>query len=249
MGKISSLIRTAVGKKRFCSAVILAAGAGSRYSADRAKQFEIIDGKPVLLRSAEAFEESELIDEIVVVCPAGETEKCRSMLSAGRVTKLTKIVVGGETRGRSAKNGFDGVNPACEFVAIHDAARCLVTPRMIEAAFESAFVTGGAACAAKCTDTLKKTDRADNVLETVDRENMWLVQTPQVFNANMYRAALYYAEKDGVDATDDCALCERIGFKIKMVNVGKTNMKITYPEDIVIAEAILKSRRAAEVEK
>ena len=97
-----------------------------------------------------------------------------------------------------------------------------------------------------CTDTLKKTDVSNTVLETVDRQNMWLVQTPQIFDANMYRAAVYYAEKDNVTATDDCALCERLGFKIKMVDVGRTNMKITYPEDVIMADAILKSRRKKE---
>ena len=243
MGKISSIIRTAVGKKRFCSAVILAAGKGSRFSETSPKQFFTIDGKPVLLHSALAFEESELIDEIIVVTSEDETEHCRNMLLSGGVNKLTRVVTGGDTRGKSAKNGFEAINPAAEFVAIHDAARCLITPEMIEAAFESAFVYGGAACAAVCTDTLKKTDVSDTVIETVDRKNIWLVQTPQIFNANMYRAAVYYAEKDGIDATDDCALCERLGFKIKMVDVGKTNMKITYPEDVIIAEAILKSRK------
>lgn len=249
MGKVSSLIRTVTGKKRFSSAVILAAGRGTRFSDERAKQFELICGKPVILHSALAFEKCELVDEIIVVCAVNETEKCRSILKNGGISKLTRIVVGGKTRGESAQNGFEAVNPACEFVAIHDAARCLVTPGMIEAAFESAFVCGGAACAAKCTDTLKRADGAGNVLETVDRESIWLVQTPQIFNANMYRAALYYAEKDGVSATDDCALCERLGFKIKMVDSGKTNMKITYPEDIVAAEAILTSRGKSEAEQ
>ena len=246
MGKISSLIRTTVGKKRFCSAVILAAGEGSRFSSDQPKQFYEIDGKPVLLHSALAFENSELIDESIVVTTDTETEHCRNYLIKNGVNKLTRVVTGGETRSESAKHGFEAVNPACAFVAIHDAARCLVTPEMIEAAFESAFVFGGAACASVCTDTLKRTDLSNTVKETVDRNNMWLVQTPQVFDANMYRAAVYYAEKDGVTATDDCALCERLGFNIKMVNVGRTNIKITYPEDVVIAEAILASRRKTE---
>lgn len=243
MGKISSIIRQAAGKKRFCSAVILAAGSGTRYSDDIAKQFEVIDGKTVLLRSALAFEECELVDEIVLVTSAKTTERAKSILDRGGITKLTRVVTGGETRAESAKRGFNAVNPACEFVAIHDAARCLVTPQMIESAFDAAFVYGGAACAAVCTDTLKKTDAAGNIVETIDRENVWQAQTPQIFNANMYRAAVYYAEKDGVSATDDCALCERIGFKIKLVDCGRTNIKITYPEDIAVAEGILAHRR------
>ncbi len=246
MGKLSSLIRAAAGKKRFNSAVILAAGSGKRFSDDRAKQFAEVGGESVLVRSARAFEECEFISEIIVVTREADTEGCRNILKKNGITKVTRVVAGGDTRQKSAKNGFDAVNPACDFVAIHDAARCLVTPEMIEAAMETAYVHGAAACAAKATDTIKKTDGANTIKETVDRENCWLVQTPQIFMADMYRAAAYMAEKDKIDATDDCALCERLGFKVKLVDCGKTNMKITYPEDIVIAEAILKYREAAK---
>ncbi len=242
MGKLSSLIRAATGKKRFNSAVILAAGSGRRFSDDRAKQFEEIRGESVLVRSARAFENCDLISEIIIVTREADIEGCRNILKEKGITKVTRVVAGGDTRQKSAKNGFDAVNPECDFVAIHDAARCLLTPEMIEAAMETAYVHGAAACAAKATDTIKKSDGADTIKETVDRENCWLVQTPQIFMADMYRAAAYMAEKDKVDATDDCALCERLGFKVKLVDCGKTNMKITYPEDIVIAEAILKYR-------
>lgn len=242
MGKLSSLIRAAVGKKRFNSAIILAAGSGRRFSDDTAKQFVHVAGESVLIRSAKAFENSELISEIIVVTRRADIEGCRNMLKENGITKVTRVVAGGDTRQKSAKNGFDAVNPACEFVAIHDAARCLVTPEMIEAALESAYVHGACACATKATDTIKKTDGANSITETVNRENAWLVQTPQIFMADMYRAASYMGEKDNIEATDDCALCERLGFKVKLVDVGKTNMKITYPEDIIIAEAILKYR-------
>ena len=247
MGKISSLIRTAFSKKRFCSAVILAAGMGTRFSSDTPKQFFELCGEPVILHTARAFQKSELIDEIVVVTTKTETERVRVMLKTHGIDKLTRVVEGGETRMKSAKNGFEAVNPECDFVAIHDAARCLVTPEMIEAAFEAAFVNKAAACATVCTDTLKKSDSADMIVETVDRTNMWQVQTPQVFDANMYRAALYYAEKDGTNYTDDCGLCEKLGFKIKLVDTGRTNIKITYPEDVIIAEAILRARRNGQV--
>lgn len=242
MGKLSSLIRAAAGKKRFNSAIILAAGSGRRFSDDTAKQFVEVAGESVLVRSAKAFENSELISEIIVVTRQADVEGCRNILKENGITKTTRVVAGGDTRQKSAKNGFDAVNPACEFVAIHDAARCLVTPEMIEAAMESAYVHGACACATKATDTIKKTDGANSITETVNRDNAWLVQTPQIFMADMYRAAAYMGEKDNVEATDDCALCERLGFKVKLVDVGKTNMKITYPEDIIIAEAILKYR-------
>ena len=119
-----------------------------------------------------------------------------------------------------------------------------VTPEMIEAVFECAYVTGAAAAASRNPDTIKRTDASDRVKETIDRENTWLVQTPQIFKADIYRAASYLGERDHVTATDDCALCERLGFPVHLVDCGPTNMKITYPADVVIAEAILKSREA-----
>ena len=242
MGKLSSLIRAASGKKRFNSAIILAAGSGTRFGDDKAKQFVEIDGIPVLVRSALAFENSEEIHEIVVVTRKADVEGCRNILKNAGITKLTSVTAGGDTRQQSAKIGFEAANPDCDFVAIHDAARCLVTTDMIEAAFESAYVDGAAACAGRVVDTIKKTNGNNIITETVDRENTWLDQTPQIFMADMYRAASYMAEKDGVNASDDCALCERLGFKVKLVDCGKTNIKITYPEDVIFAEAILKSR-------
>lgn len=248
MGKISDLIRRTAGKKRFNSAIILAAGSGTRFDDKKAKQFTEIDGVSVLIRSASVFEESSLIDEIVVVTRQADIEGCRNMLASAGITKLTHVIAGGDTRQKSAKLGFDAVNSECDFVAIHDAARCLVTTGMIEAAMESAYVNGAAACASRVTDTIKRTNGADIITETIERENAWLVQTPQIFMADMYRAAAYMADKDNIIATDDCALAERLGFKVHLVECGKTNIKITYPEDIIIAEAILAHRKAEMLE-
>ncbi len=247
MGKLSDLIRSFGEKKRFNSAVILAAGSGTRFSDERKKQFEEICGLPVIVRSALAFERSAEIHEIVVVTSRADIEGCRNLLHEHGITKLTSVVAGGDTRRASAKNGFDAVNPECDFVAIHDAARCLITTEMIESAIHEAYVHGAAACASAVVDTVKKANGNGVIIETVDRENLHLVQTPQIFMADMYRAAAYMAEKDRIEATDDCGLCERLGFKVKLVECGKTNMKITYPEDVIIAEAILKSRESTEV--
>jgi len=242
MGKLSSLIRAAGGKKRFNSAVILAAGSGTRMNDDRAKQFIEIRGLPIVVRSALAFEQSPEIHEIVVVTRAADIEGCTKILREHGITKLTKVIAGGSTRQESAKLGFDAVNPACDFVAIHDAARCLVTADNIEAVMETAYVSGAAACASMVVDTIKKTNGANTITETIDRENTWLVQTPQVFMADMYRAAAYMAVKDHITATDDCMLCERLGFHVKLVNTGRFNIKVTYPEDIRMAEMILELR-------
>ena len=244
MGSIASLIRTAGGKKKFCSAVILAAGSGRRFSDDTAKQFIEIAGEPVLVRSARAFQETEDVDEIVVVTRKTDIPGCRRILADAGITKVTRILAGGDTRQESAKRGFDAINPAADFAAIHDAARCLVTPGMIEAVFECAFACGAAAAAYRNPDTIKRTNGADTVTETLERDNTWLVQTPQIFAADVYRAASYTAEREHFSATDDCALCERLGFTVRLVDCGPTNIKITWPADVIMAEAILKSREA-----
>ncbi|MGN1345798.1 MAG: 2-C-methyl-D-erythritol 4-phosphate cytidylyltransferase, partial [Eubacteriales bacterium] len=124
---------------------------------ERAKQFIEIQGLPVVVRSAMAFQQTEEIHEIVVVTRAADVDGCGTLLRKHGITKLTKVIAGGSTRQESAKIGFDAVNPACDFVAIHDAARCLVTPDMIEAVFGTAYVSGAAACANMVVDTIKKT--------------------------------------------------------------------------------------------
>lgn len=245
MGIFSSLIRSA-GKPKFNSAVLLAAGSGRRFSDDTAKQFAVIAGESVLVRSAKLFEESEDVQEIVVVTRETDIPGVRNILKKAGIAKVTRIVAGGDTRQESAKIGFDAVNPEADFVAIHDAARCLCTPQMLEAVLESAFVNGAAAAACRNTDTLKRTNGTDLVTETLERENTWRVQTPQVFKADIYRAASYTCAKEHFTATDDCALCEHVGFPVHLVDCGPMNIKITYPEDTVIAEAILASREKKE---
>lgn len=251
MGKLSSLIQRAAGKKRFNSAVILAAGNGTRMNDDRAKQFIDISGIPMLARSAVAFQNCPDIHEIVVVTREADIQGCSNILKKYGITKVTRIVAGGSTRQESARLGFDAVNPECDFVAIHDAARCLVTADMIEEAMVNAYVTGAAACATRAVDSLKKTDSDGDIIETVERENMWLVQTPQIFMADMYRAASYMALKENFSGTDDCVLCERLGFKVKLVDVGRLNIKVTYPEDVMLAEMIIAIRenKADEVKR
>lgn len=245
MGIFSSLIRAA-GKPKFNSAVLLAAGSGRRFSDDTAKQFAMVAGESVLVRSARMLEESAEVQEIVVVTRETDIPGVRNILKKAGITKVTRIVAGGDTRQESAKIGFDAVNPEADYVAIHDAARCLCTTAMMEAVFESAYVNGAAAAACRNPDTLKRTNGTDLVTETLERDNTWRVQTPQIFKADIYRAASYTCAKEHFSATDDCALCEHVGFPVHLVDVGPMNIKITYPEDIVIAEAILKSRETKE---
>lgn len=243
MRKLSTLIRRVTGKKRLCSAVILSAGNGSRFDHDKAKQFVKICGVPVLVRSVLAFSETRLFDEIIVVSRQEDVSSTINLLNQYGIGEKVKVVPGGDTRQKSSLAGFNAISSKSEFVAIHDAARCLITSNMIDCVMELAFINGAAACASRVADTLKRTDKNNVITETVDRENIWAVQTPQVFRTDLYCTASAIAERDGFIATDDCMLCEKIGYKVKLVDCGHTNIKITYPDDVTVAEAIITSRK------
>jgi len=238
------------------TAIILAAGSGERFSADAGelagikKQFVPVLGRPVLLRTAEAFEASSLVDDIIVVSGEAEMGLCRELLSP-TVTKLKCVVKGGATRQESAMAGLEAVDPKSDYIAIHDGARCLITPEIIDNVIREAYHTGAAAAAERAVDTVKYAADDLTIENTIDREHVWLMKTPQIFLADMYRAAVYSAFKDGAAVTDDCMLAERLGFKVRVVDCGHENIKLTYAIDRVIAEAILteRERRAPQSAK
>lgn len=224
------------------SVLILAAGSGERFSAGRniKKQFVSVGGKAALLRCAEAFEASPLVCEIIVVTSRDDTERVRELLCG--ITKLTNVVEGGATRQESAMAGLNAVNEKATHIAVHDAARCLITTDIIDRVIDSAVRFGAAAAAERAVDTVKYADASGIVENTIDRSHVWLVKTPQIFKANMYRAGVYTAHRDHASVTDDCMLVERLGFKVHLVDCGHENLKITYPSDRAAAEAILRSR-------
>ncbi|MBR6807970.1 MAG: 2-C-methyl-D-erythritol 4-phosphate cytidylyltransferase [Clostridia bacterium] len=245
-------ISDALMNKKHTTALILAAGSGERFSkasgslAGVKKQFVSVLGEPILLRTVKAFEESALINDIIVVSAEDDVDYCRKLLE-GKVTKLRGIIPGGATRQESAKAGLEAIDPKSEFIAIHDGARCLVTVDIIENTLKLAYETGAAAAAERAVDTVKYGSEAGIIEKTIDRDHVWLMKTPQIFLANMYRAGVYSAERDGASVTDDCMLVERIGFKVHAVDCGHENIKITYPTDKIIAEAILTARMEAEM--
>ncbi len=233
------------------TALILAAGSGERFSkaagalSGMKKQFVPILGVPVLKRTVMAFEECDAVSEIIIVTGEADIPYCRELLE-GDVTKLTHIVAGGATRQESAMAGLEVVDPKSEYIAIHDGARCLITPEIIESIIDSAKKYGAAAAAESAVDTVKYADDDGVIENTIDRNHVRLMKTPQIFKANMYRVAVYSAYRDGAAVTDDCMLVERLGFKVKTVDCGHENIKITYPTDKIIAEAILSARQTQE---
>ncbi len=223
----------------YTSAIILAAGNGTRFGGEIKKQFVEIGGYTSVQRCALAFEKCSVIDEIIFV---GDAEVIGRQLLPLSLKKLSTVVEGGSTRQKSALKGFDAINRKSKYVAIHDAARCLITPEIIEQTVKAAYKHRASLAAEKAVDTIKIIDDDGFIRETVDRDKVWLAKTPQVFLADMYRAAAYTADREGFAATDDCMLCERLGFRIIPVDCGHENIKLTSQDDLYRAEEILRRR-------
>ena len=223
------------------SAIILAGGSGSRMSSDKAKQYIDILGKTVLDRTVSAFDKSELTDEIVVVVRVGEEKDVSSSLERLTLTKPYKVVCGGACRAESAKNGFYAVSDEANFVAVHDAARCLITPEMIDKVVKTAHKTEAATAACAVLDTVKRVDENGKIVATIPRESVFRAQTPQVFSKGLYSRALNECD-DLLGITDDNMLVEKIGADIYAVALGPDNIKITTPEDLTLAKNILIER-------
>ena len=223
------------------AAVILAAGDSKRMGTIN-KLFYRIGGIPVLAHTLIAYQKAPLIREIVVVAKPEDFSKIQELKQKYGISKLTNIVAGGETRQESAKNGVDKLSDAVKYVAIADGARCLTTPTQITKVCLSAYRQMAACAAHKVTDTVKRATIMHNTTETIDRKDLWEMQTPQVFNTSLYKAAMIRAQENNLKATDDATLVEGLGYRVHLIECGIGNIKITTAEDIPFAEAILSYR-------
>ncbi len=222
------------------TAIILAAGSGARMNLEKTKQRLTLNGETVLHRATRSFSECKKINNIIVVTRADEIDFARAELSD--LDKITNIVVGGQTRAESAKIGFSFVDKDTELVAIHDAARCLVTCEMIEAVISDAKRCGAATAASMVYDTVKTVNNDNNIINTVDRSTLMTVGTPQIFKRELYEKALD-SEQNTSDITDDNMLLERIGVMPHCTDVGRYNIKITTQEDLLYAKYILEENK------
>jgi 2-C-methyl-D-erythritol 4-phosphate cytidylyltransferase len=223
------------------SAIIVAAGNSTRMGKNVSKQFLDLDGIPVLARTLRTFDRIGYIDEIIVVAKQEDTDAVRTLCERYGIKKPYRIVAGGDTRAASVANGFAAISPKAKFVAIHDGARCLITTKMIQKVLRAAYLHKAATAACPVTDTVKLVTRHGFIEKTVDRRKVFLAQTPQVFHTDLYRAAV--ANNKALDLTDDNQLIENIGFPVKVVNCGSDNIKLTHPEDLWRATAILEARK------
>ena len=231
-------------KNEHVSAVILAGGSGSRMNLATPKQYVTVAGESVLRRCVRAFEECGDVDSIVVVVKDGDEEIVKGELK-NDFSKLHAVVFGGFCRAVSAKNGFEAIPKEAHIVAIHDAARCLISPMDISRVIDAAKKYGAASAASPITNTVKLVDEMGVIKATVPRSELMAAETPQVFRAEIYRKALreFCGELESV--TDDNSLVEAIGESIHCVTV-EGNIKITTKRDLDIAEFLLSKERSDE---
>ncbi len=220
-------------KREKVGAVIVAAGTSERMgSVD--KLFAPIDGKPVLARVIDIFQQCKSVNQIVLVVSGGNLELCHRLVAEQEWTKVTRICLGGKRRQDSVAAGLSQLNQ-CQWVIIHDGARPLVSVELIENGLDTARETGAAVAAVPVTDTIKITDNDRVVQNTPSRQSLWAVQTPQIFRSDIITKAYQQAT---VEVTDDATLVERLSYKVKLYMGSYNNIKITTPDDLVLAEAL-----------
>jgi 2-C-methyl-D-erythritol 4-phosphate cytidylyltransferase len=220
-------------------AIIAAAGAGTRMASDRPKQFLLLAGQPVILRTLQVFEECDSIDEVIVVLPAAESAGFLSLAGRYGVRKVTRVVPGGVTRADSVKRGLMAIRSAtAEIVAVHDGVRPFVTVDEINRTVAAAKSEGAAILVAPVTDTIKEIS-STSVLRSLDRGVLRRALTPQCFRYELLREAYQHADVNDPSLTDESALVEKSGRTVSVVEGSARNIKITTAEDLLIAEAIL----------
>lgn len=225
----------------FVSAVVVAAGSASRMDG-LDKQLAPLCGMPAIAWSIGAMESCPRIREIIVVCRGEQIADYYDLVRFYDFGKVVSVVAGGERRQDSVFAGIGACNPDAEFYAVHDGARPLVLPEEVERCIDAAIATGAAAVGVAVKDTIKICDENGTIISTPRRDRLRAVQTPQIFGAKLYRKAMVEAERSGKSYTDDCQLIENTGHTVVISPGSHENIKITTPEDIVIAEAILAMR-------
>lgn len=240
------------------TAIIPAAGSGLRMKGKVPKQFLLLDGLPILVHTLKALELASKIDEVILVVPEAQISFCQTeIVNKYNLKKISKVIPGGEQRQDSVYEGLRAVSPDTDWVMVHDGVRPFVTQEMIESAIETAKkAKDGAVVAIPMRDTPKEVSsdlptaclpdrqgQAGQITRTLDRQRLWLAQTPQVFRRLLFLRAHEVARSQGIYGTDDAALVERLGGCVRIVLGSEENIKVTTPADLKLAEAIIATRR------
>lgn len=228
------------------TAIFAAAGQGRRMELGVNKIFLELDGRPILIHTLQAFSACDAVDDLLVVVAPDEVPVVKALLANEVGLKPYKVAAGGAERQHSVANALRLLPPETEIVLVHDGARPLVPRAVIERVAAEALASGAAAAGVPEKNTIKVVDGQGWILSTPDRKALWSIQTPQGFRREVLLEAYARAEADGFLGTDDAGLVERSGRRVKVVMGAYRNLKITTPEDMVIAEAFV--RQAAEAE-
>lgn len=221
-----------------CAALVAAAGSSSRMGGIN-KLLESLDGIPVLVRTLTALERAQRVDSIVIATREEDLITVSQLCKTYGITKCKKVIRGGEDREHSVLLAALEADPDAELLAVQDGARPLVSPDLIDRVIEAAQRCGAAAPAVPVKDTVKTVREDGAVEETLERSRLRAVQTPQVFEASLLKAALQAALEEGAALTDDCSAVERLGKVVYLIEGEETNLKITTPTDLILAEALL----------
>lgn len=233
MSRLADTIRNM--NHKFCTAVVVAAGSSTRMQQDKLS-LKILD-KSVIQRSLETLDSCAAIDEIIVVTRGERLEEMAAIAQSANIQKLTKVIIGGATRTESALAGVSEADKRAKIICIHDAARPFVSHDIIAECVHQAAMYYAACPVIPVKDTIRVAENGVAVL-TPRREDTFAVQTPQAFHADIIKAALTAAVRDGKTYTDDCAAVEAMGIKVRVTKGSEDNIKITTPLDIPLAESI-----------
>ena len=244
MSVIDKLLKFKTTAPDFCSAVVLAAGNSQRMGKD--KILMPIGGAPVIAHTLKALQSSDRIDEIVIVTKYESIQEIADICNEHGISKASRVIRGGKTRLESALIGVSNVSEKATLIAIHDGARPFVTEKLIDRVVHAAKTHSAAAPAVTASDTVRLLNSKGAVTATPDRDLVALVQTPQVFLAELIKAALTRATDKRFRVTDDCSAVEAMGYKVTIVAGEADNIKLTTTRDIYAAEGILAERRGKQ---
>ena len=222
------------------SGIIVAGGKGERMGPDVDKAFLSLGAKPVLVYSLLAFEKCPDVDEVVLVVRKERVEAARCAVQMFGCKKVIKIISGGNQRQQSVANGLAEISEEAEVVAVHDGARPCVTLGLISETIKSARQYGSGVAAVKITDTVKEVDKGMIISQTIDRTKLWRVQTPQAFKVALLRKAFAMVKKKKIKITDEASSVELICDNVRMVQSSSSNIKITSPDDLMLAAALMR---------